>query len=71
MLSRSWHPYREIPSWPARIEAERGILEDLRLEPVPPRCRRLVAWGARRSTRSTRALSHEPCRAVGPSKRLV
>ena len=38
---KSWHaiqvvaPYREIRELAARIEAERGILEDVRLEPAP------------------------------------
>ena len=39
---KSWHtvqvvaPYREIRELAARIEAERGVLEDVRLEPAPP-----------------------------------
>ena len=38
---KSWHtvqvvaPYREIRELAARIEADRGVLEDLRLEPAP------------------------------------
>ena len=59
---KSWHaiqvvaPYREIRELAARIEGERGILEDVRLERLPPRCRPPVARGRRRpSTRSTRA----------------
>ena len=38
---KSWHtvqvvaPYREIRELAARIEAERGVLEDVRLEPAP------------------------------------
>jgi hypothetical protein len=39
---KSWHtvqvvaPYREVRELAARIEAERGLLEDVRLEPAPP-----------------------------------
>ena len=67
---KSWHaiqvvaPYREIRELAARIEGERGILEDVRLEPAPARCRLPVARGGAARRRGARALPDDRARAV-------
>ena len=74
---KSWHaiqvvaPFREIRELAARIEAERGILEDARLEPVPASPSTAPRAGAPAVDEILARFRMTALELSGPSRRLV